>query len=60
MNLKDVDESSPEIPLRLRELQIKIKDERYLRYAIDRIAVVVSRQIVSDHNFTDHSAEMTF
>ena len=34
---------------RILELQKKIQDENYINSAIDRIALVLSRQIVENH-----------
>jgi len=53
-------EAAVDLPPRLKELQKKIKDDSYINNAIDRIAVIISRQIVSTYSVTEHSAEMTF
>ncbi|WP_407400659.1 hypothetical protein [Treponema sp.] len=37
------------LPQKIVELQKKIQDENYINSAIDRIALIVSRQIVEDH-----------
>lgn len=50
-------DKNEELPLRLRELQQKILDESYLDYAIDRIAVVMSRHIVDAKSITGNSVE---
>ncbi len=52
--------ATTELSPRLKELQQKIRDESYLSNAIDRIAVIISRQLVGNHAITDRSAEMTF
>ncbi|HAK69371.1 MAG TPA: hypothetical protein DEO40_06710 [Treponema sp.] len=35
---------------RIRDLQKKIQDSSYVDYAVERIALIVSRQIVEKHN----------
>ncbi|MCQ2247589.1 MAG: hypothetical protein MJZ50_01125 [Treponema sp.] len=44
-NAAEKDTLSP----RLMELQKKIQDENYINWAVDRIAIVMSRRIVEDH-----------
>ncbi|MBP5176355.1 MAG: hypothetical protein ILP07_10660 [Treponema sp.] len=48
-----------QLPPRLRELQVKIHDEKYIDYAVERIALVVSRRIVEKHT-SGRSAEKTY
>ncbi len=43
----------------MRELQVKIHDEKYIDYAVERIALVVSRRIVEKHT-SGRSAEKTY
>lgn len=45
--------------LRIKELQEKIQDENYITFAVERIALVVSRQIVEKRN-TLHAPEKTY
>ncbi len=42
---------------RILELQRKIHDENYLDYAIDRIAVIMSRHIVESKNISGNNAD---
>lgn len=50
-------QSNVDLPLKIRELQLKIQDENYLDYAIDRIAVIMSRHIVDSKSLTGNSIE---
>ena len=53
--------SSPQTPSpKILEFQKKIQDESYISSAIDRIALIVSRQIVEKHSITGHSVEKTY
>ncbi len=40
---------SKQLSPRLKELQVKIHDEKYIEYAVERIALVVSRRIVEKY-----------
>ena len=42
--------SSQLISQRIKELQIKIQDEKYISYAVERIALIVSRQLIEKRN----------
>ena len=42
---------------RIKDLQLKIQDESYLNSAIDRIAVVISRQLVENRSVTGKSVD---
>lgn len=42
---------------RILELQRKIQDDNYLEYAIDRIAVIMSRHIVDNKSVTGNTAD---
>ncbi len=42
---------------RIKDLQLKIQDESYLNSAIDRIAVVISRQLVENRSITGKSVD---
>ncbi len=37
-----------ELSPRLKEIQKKIQDENYISYAVDRIAIVMSKRIVEE------------
>ncbi len=45
---------------RIKELQMKIQDENYVNGAIERIALIVSRQIVEKHSVTGRAAEKMY
>ncbi|MBQ5400227.1 MAG: hypothetical protein IKQ66_04990 [Treponema sp.] len=45
--------------MRIKELQQKIQDENYINFAVERIALVVSRQIVEKRNSL-HAPEKTY
>ncbi len=45
---------------RIRELQLKIQDQAYVDYAIERIALIMSRQIVEKRNSSANSAEKLY
>ncbi|MBQ5490977.1 MAG: hypothetical protein IIT68_02860 [Treponema sp.] len=44
------------VSVRIKDLQKKIQDESYLDNAIDRIAVIISRQLVEGRSTTGNSA----
>jgi hypothetical protein len=43
------------VSVRIKDLQKKIQDESYLDNAIDRIAVIISRQLVEGRSTTGNS-----
>ena len=45
--------------MRIKKLQQKIQDENYINFAVERIALVVSRQIVEKRNSL-HAPEKTY
>jgi len=50
-------QANMDLPVKIRELQQKIQDENYIDYAIDRIAVIMSRHIVDAKSLTGNSIE---
>ncbi len=43
------------LPPKLKELQQKIQDEEYISYAVNRIAVVMSKRIIDMHDSKKNS-----
>ncbi len=59
MSVSKNSKNSRDITARISDLQKKIQDDMYVNSAIDRIALIVSRQIVenSARSMTGHSAD---
>ena len=59
MSVSKNSKNSRDISARISDLQKKIQDDMYVNSAIDRIALIVSRQIVenSARSMTGHSAD---
>lgn len=43
------------LPPKLKELQQKIQDENYISYAVNRIALVMSKKIIDLHDSKKNS-----
>ena len=59
MSVSKSTKNSRDVSSRISDLQKKIQDDMYVNSAIDRIALIVSRQIVenSARSITGHSAD---
>ena len=51
-------DSNASVPPRIQELQKKIADESYIMNAVDRIATVVSRQLIERQSFPCRHTEI--
>ena len=49
-------EINTDLPPRLQEIQQKIQDPSYVNFAIDRIAVVLSKRIVDMHTYASRTS----
>ncbi len=48
MQFSAENKTKEELSPRLKEIQKKIQDENYISYAVDRIAIVISKRIVDE------------
>ena len=60
MPLSKSSDTKKNVSPRIREFQLKIQDQTYIDYAVERIALIVSRQIVEKRNTSAHSAEKLY
>ena len=49
-------DSSEDLSPRLKELQQKIHDESYINNAVDRIAVIMSKRIITMNEYFDKNS----